>query len=51
MKLFNMSGSKTNPCQLLKCFQMPFKQPENQGNREFRDSWGNLGAAERDRER
>lgn len=41
-----MSRSNISPCPLLKCFQMPSEQPENRGNIQFRDSWGNLGTAE-----
>lgn len=46
MKLFNMSRSKNNSCQLFKGFQVPFKEPDDWNNKQFRDSWGSLGTVE-----
>ena len=46
MKLFNMSRSKNNSCQLFKGFQVHFKEPDDWNNKQFRDSWGSLGTAE-----
>lgn len=43
MKLFNMIKLKNNSCQLFKGFQVPFKEPDDWNNKQFRDSWGVWG--------
>jgi hypothetical protein len=38
--------AKNTPCQLFKGCHIPLKQPGNGDNKQFMDSWGNLGKVE-----
>lgn len=46
MKLLICLEAKTTLANYLKGFQVPFKEPDDWNNKQFRDSWGSLGTVE-----